>query len=211
MYNALKGLMATTVIGYYSSYNQAITVMEDLLANDYDADLIKLTYEPANNQAAEIDYDNTLEQAPVIEFKDATFGADITEEDAVYYSDCLNKGDALLSVFIPTDPTAERSWEEETAKSIEDFLAGGGAYDHEIRKVYTNRAGLTTYPQNRYMDPVGPNNMNKDRIYGSRSLLNGEVANVLGTPDTSNYLDELSLLSGRRVLTANEVLALRKA
>jgi hypothetical protein len=202
--------MATTVIAYFHSYDEALQVLEDLVANDYDAELVKLAYEPTNRQSAPVDYDNTIEQAPVIEFKDATFGAELTEEDAIHYADCLSKGDALLTVHIPTDPTQERDWESQTARTIEDFLADGGAYDHEIRKIYSNRAGLTTYPQNRYSDPIGPNKINKDRIYESRSPLNGEVSNVIGVPDNSNYLDELTEQSGRRVLTASEVLALLK-
>lgn len=200
--------MARTVIGFYHNVEQAMQVVEDLIANEYDPELIRVAYEPPQVEA-EIDYDNTREQAPVIEFKEATFGADITEEDAVYYDDCLSKGDALLTVHIPTDPTQERDWEEKTAKTIEDFLVEGGAYDHEIRKVWGNRAGLTTYPQNRYMDPVGPNKLNRDRIYESRSPLNGEVSNVIGVPDNTNYIEELESLTGRRVLSGAEALALR--
>ncbi len=201
--------MATTVIGYFRNYGQALEVLEDLVANEYDPELIKLAYEPANRQAAPVDFDNTIEEGPVIEFRDATFGAELTEEDAVHYADCLAKGDALLAVHIPTDPTQERGWESETSRTIEEFLGDGGAYDREIRKVYSNRAGLTTYPQNRYSDPIGPNKIDKDRIYDSRSPLNGEVSNVIGVRDTSDYLDELEEQSGRRVLTATEILALR--
>ncbi len=205
--------MSSTVIGYFRLYQHALEVMDELVANQYDTDLIKLAYSLPNQASASVDYDNTLEQAPVIEFKDATFGADITEEDAVYYSRCLEKGEALLMVHIPSDASQERSWEEQTAHTIEDFLADGptGAYDHEIRKVYSNRGGLTTYPQNRYLDPIGPNQINKDRIYGSHSPLNGEVSNVIGVPDNSNYLEELEALSGRSVMTASQILALRKA
>ncbi len=201
--------MALTVIGFFNTYEDALRVMDELLANEYDPDLIKIAHAAGpNNQVAEIDYDNTMEQAPVIEFKDATFGADITEEDAVYYSDRLDKGEALLSVHIPTDRNKERGWEEEASHEIEEFMSDSGAYDHEVRKVYSNR-GLTTYPQNRWMDPIGSNKIDKDRIYESRSPLNGEVSNVIGVPDTSNYLEDLEELSGRSVLTAAEILILR--
>lgn len=201
--------MAMTVIGFYHKYDQALQTLEDLVANDYDPDLIQLAYAPLDRAQAAVDYDNTLEQAPVIFFKQATFGADITEEDAVYYADCLYQEDALLTVHIPTTPGQGRDWEEETARAIEDFLAGGGAYDHEIRRIYSNRAGLTTYPQTRYMDPIGPNKVLKDRPYGSRSPLNGEVSNVMGVPIQTDYLEELEDLSGKRILTATEVMALQ--
>lgn len=202
--------MARTVIGFYQSAERAMQVVEDLAANEYDLESVRLTYEPGRTTAV-IDYDNTMEQAPVIEFKEATFGSDITEEDAVYYSAILDKGHALLAVFIPTGPQEEPGWEEATAKTIEDFVADGGAYDHEIRKIWGNRMGLTTYPQNRWIDPMSPNQMTKDRIYESRSPLNGEVSNVIGVPDTSDYMEELEALSGRRVLTGKEALALRKS
>lgn len=201
--------MAMTVIGFYHKYSQALATLEDLVANDYDSDLIQLAYAPYNRQAAAVDFDNTLELAPVIFFKEATFGADITEEDATYYADCLHKEDALLTVHVPTTPGQGRAWEDETARTLEDFLADGGAYDHEIRRIYSNRAGLTTYPQTRYMDPIGPNKKDKDRTYGSRSPLNGEVSNVMGVTIQTDYMDELEDLSGRRLLTATEVLASR--
>ncbi len=202
--------MATTIIGYFKKYDQALQVLEDLVASDYNPEFIKLAYEPDVKKASPVDFDNTIEQGPVIEFKDATFGAELNEEDAVYYSQCLDKGEVLLTVFVATDPTQERDWELETAKTLADFLSDGGAYDHEIRKVYSNRAGLTTYPQNRFSDPVGPNKMNRDRIYESRSPLNGEVSNVLGVSDNRDYVAELEEQSGRRILTAAEILASRK-
>ncbi len=197
--------MAMTVIGFYHKYSEALQTIEDLVANDYDPELIKLAYAQLNRQQASVDFDNTLEQAPVILFKQATFGADITEEDCFYYAECLRKGDTLLTVHIPSDQG--RAWEEETAKVLEDFLADGGAYDHEIRRIYSNRAGLTTYPQNRYMDPIGPNKLVKDRTHGSRSPLNGEVSNVMGSTIQTDYLAELEDLSGWRMLTAAQVLA----
>ena len=202
--------MASTVIGFFRDYPKAILVLDELVASSYDQDLIKLAYLPPDHSSSQVDFDNTLEQAPVIEFKDATFGADIAEEDAVYYSECLEKGQALLTVHIPSDASQERDWEDRTARTIEDFLADGGAFDHEIRKVYSNRGNLTTYPQTRYLDPVGPNKLNKDRIYESRSPLNGEVSNVIGVTDNTNYLEELNTLAGRSVLTARQVLALRE-
>ena len=200
-------IMAMTVIGFYHKYSEALQTIEDLVANDYDPELIKLAYAHLNRQQASVDFDNTLEQAPVILFKQATFGADITEEDGFYYAECLRKGDTLLTVHIPSDQG--RAWEEETAKLLEDFLADGGAYDHEIRRIYGNRAGLTTYPQNRYMDPIGPNKLVKDRTYGSRSPLNGEVSNVMGSTIQTDYLAELEDLSGWRMLTAAQVIANR--
>ncbi|HEX2914176.1 MAG TPA: hypothetical protein VH186_25470 [Chloroflexia bacterium] len=200
--------MASTVIGYFHNYKEAIQTLDDLIANEYNPEWIILAYQPPD-YAAVVDYDNTLEQAPVIEFKQATFGADITEEDCIYYSKLLEQGNALLTVYVPSSPPDEPNWSDETAKTIEEFLAGGGAYDHEIRRIYGNRAGLTTYPQNRYLDPIGPNQINKDRIYESRSPLNGEVSNTIGVPDTSDYLEELEASSGRRVMTASEVMALR--
>jgi hypothetical protein len=198
--------MAMTVIGFYHKYDLALHTLEDLVANDYDPELIKLTYAPRNRQIEVVDFDNTREQAPVILFKVATFGADITEEDGVYYADCLEEGDTLLTVHIPSGQS--RDWEEETAKALEDFLAEGGAYDHEIRRIYGNRPGLTTYPQNRYMDPMGPNNPMIDRTHRSRSPLNGEVSNVIGIEIKSDYLTELEKFSGLRVRTATQVLAL---
>lgn len=197
--------MAMTVIGFYHTYNLALHTLEDLIANDYDPEMIKLTYAPPNRRLDVVDFDNTREQAPVILFKEATWGADITEEDGFYYADCLEEGDVLLTVHIPSGQ--ERAWEEETARALEDFLAEGGAYDHEIRRIYGNRAGLTTYPQNRYMDPIGPNNPFKDRTYGSRSPLNGEVSNVVGVTIQTDYLTELEKFSGLRVQTASQVLA----
>jgi hypothetical protein len=201
--------MAMTVIGFYHKYDQALQTLEDLVANEYDSDLIQLAYAPVDRAMAAVDYDNTLEQAPVIFFKQATFGADITEEDAVYYAECLHNDDALLTVHVPTTPGQDRDWEEETARVLEDFLAEGGAYDHEIRRIYSNRAGLTTYPQARYMDPIGPNKLVKDQPYSSRSPLNGEVSNVVGVPIQTDYLEELEDLSGKRILTATEVMALQ--
>ncbi|MDB5080689.1 MAG: hypothetical protein JWP00_2613 [Chloroflexi bacterium] len=197
--------MAMTVIGFYHKYNQALQTLEDLVANEYDPELVKMTYSRLKGLPAAVDYDNTLEQAPVILFKEATFGSDITEDDGFYYAECLRKGDILLTVHIPGGQS--RDWEEETAKTLEDFLADGGAYDHEIRRIYGNRAGLTTYPQNRYMDPIGPNKLMKDRPYGSRSPLNGEVSNVVAVQIQTDYLAELEELSGLRMLTAAEVLA----
>lgn len=200
--------MARTVVSYFHNYELAVQSVEDLLANNYDPELIRIAFEPERSSDT-IDYDNTKEQAPLIGFREVTFGAEITEEDADYYSAVLDKGDVLVSVHIPTDPTQERGWEEETAEVITNFLKDGGAYDCESRKVYSNR-GLTTYPQNRWIDPtMGRPNLKKDRIYESRSPLNGEVSNVIGTPDTSDYLQELEDLSGRRVLNANELMALR--
>jgi hypothetical protein len=202
-------IMAMTVIGFYHTYNQALQTLEDLVANDYDPELIQLAYAPVGQPLSAVDYDNTLELAPVIFFKQATFGSDITEEDAVYYADCLHNNDALLAVHIPSTAGQGRDWEEETARVLEDFLAEGGAYDHEVRRIYSNRAGLTTYPQTRYMDPIGPNKLVKDRTYGSRSPLNGEVSNVMGVVIQTDYLEELEDLSGKRILTATQVMALQ--
>ncbi len=150
-----------------------------------------------------------MQSSIVIEFRGATFGSDITEEDSIYYSDILRKGDAILAVYVPTSSNQDRAWEEEAADSIAEFMTGGGAYDREIRKIYGNRAALTTYPQNRWLDPVGPNKMDRDRIYSSHSPLNGEVANVIGVQDKIDYLEELEDISGRVVMSATEVLALR--
>lgn len=199
--------MARTVVSYFHSYELAVQTVEDLVASNYDPELIRVAFEPARASNA-IDHDNTKEQAPLIEFREVTFGAEITEEDADYYSAILDKGDVLLAVHIPTDPTQERGWEDEAAKTIEQFLKEGGAYDCENRKLYSNR-GLTTYPQNRWIDPtMGRPNINKDRIYESRSPLNGEVSNTIGVPDTTDYMQELEDLSGRRVLNATELLTL---
>jgi hypothetical protein len=201
--------MARTVLSFYNNYEKAVHSIEDLLANDYDPELIKIAFEPAN-QTAFIEYDYTKEQAPLLEFRELTFGAEITEEDAEYYADRLDKGDIIIGVHVPTDTTQEGNWEEDTSETIGDFMMEGGAYDHEIRKVYSNR-GLTTYPQMRWIDPTMGRQTTvegKDRIYKSRSPLNDEVSNVLGVPDHTDYAETIEELSGRRVLNATEMLAL---
>ena len=202
--------MARVVVGYFNHQSRAVKAIQRLIEQGVDPELINIVYdEQPPEEQEEVDFDNTIEMAPLIAFKEALFGADITEEDAVYYATCLEKGQALLSVFVPTNPAEDRDWESRTAKIIEDFMGDYGAFDHETRRVRGNRAGLTTYPQNRYMDPIGPNPIEKDRIYYSRSPLNGEVSNVIGVPDTTDYMETLESLSGRRVLSAGEALELR--
>ena len=200
--------MAMTVIGFFQDFEKVLQVLKDLVANDYDPELIKLVFELDKSHSAPVNYDNTREEAPVILFKQATFGAEITEEDCFYYAQCLHQGDALLTVHIPTDPDQGRTWEDATAKNLEKFMAEGGAYDHETHRIYTNRAALTTYPQTRYMDPLGSNQIEKNRTYGSRDSLYGEVSNSTGTLLTTNYLEELEDQSDWQILNAGAVLAL---
>ncbi len=199
--------MARTVIGYFHNQDKAFNAINRLIEDKIDPDLINIAYdEDVVEDEFYVDFDNTIELAPLIAFKEAVFGADITEEDAVYYNKLLDGGDALVAVYIPSNEEEGRSWEEREAKKLDNFMGKLGAYDHEIRKVYSNRAGLTTYPQNRYLDPVGPNKPNRDRIYASSSPLNGEVSNVIGVQDDEDFYEEVEKLGGRRIETARELL-----
>lgn len=200
--------MALTVIGFFYDFKQVFQVVEDLVANDYDAELVKLVFAAHKSQVDPVNYDSTREEAPVILFKQATFGAEITEEDCFYYAQCLYQGSAILTVNIPSAPDQGRAWEDKTAKNLEDFMEKGGAYDHEVHRIYTNRASLTTYPQSRYMDPLGSNQIEKNRTHASRNSLNEEVSNVVGKLLTTSYLEEQENRSGWRLLSATEVLAL---
>lgn len=198
--------MAKTVVGYFRNEAQAIVAIQKLVEQGNNPGAIMLTYDNTPSDAKTIDFDNTLEEAPVIAFRDALFGADITEEDAIYYNKLINEGDALVSVYVPTNPDEERDWEDKTAKSIGNIMAKNSAYDHEVRKIYSNRPGLTTYPQNRYSDPVGPNKLNRDSIYGSHSPLNGEVSNVIGVVEGGDKYDIIDTLGGRQIESGVEVL-----
>jgi len=200
--------MARTVVGYFRSVAQAEKVVKSLIEQGYEPDTINMTWDdvPADASKTGVDYDNTIEQAPMIAFKDALFGADITEEDAIYYNKLLNEGDVLVSVYVHSDGE-DRDWEIKTARNAESALGKAGAYDHEVRKIYSNRAGLTTYPQNRYLDPVGPNKLNQDRIHGSRSALNGESSNVLSAAENVDFYDEIEKMGGRQIESGPEVLA----
>src|SRR5690349_8698428 len=93
-----------TVIGFFHKFEQVLHVLEDLIANNYNPELIKLTFASGKPQHNSENYDHTREEAPVILFKQAIFGAEITEEDCFYYAQCLHQGDALLTVHIPAAP-----------------------------------------------------------------------------------------------------------
>ncbi len=199
--------MAKTVIGYFRNIAQASKVVQKLVDDNFDPEAIKLVFDEKPGAGNGPEFDNTIESSPMIAFKEAFFGADFTEEDATYYNKLLNDGDALLSVYVSNNEEGEREAEDRTAKTIGNAMGKAGAYDHEVRKIYSNRAGLTTYPQNRYLDPVGPNKLNQDRTYDSRSPLNGEVSNVIGVRKQSDSIDKISKMGGRQILNATEVLA----
>ncbi len=198
--------MARTVVGYFRDVEKAEQVIRVLIEQGTDPELINLTWDDA--PTSEVNYDNTIEQAPLIAFKEALFGAEINEEDAIYYNKLLSEGDALLAIYVPTNEEESREWEEKFAKRIDNELGKAGAYDREIRKIYSNRAGLTTYPQTRYSDPVGPNKMNQSHTYSSRSPLNNEVSNVIGVSDNTDYFEEVQHLGGRQIMNGVEVLKL---
>ena len=200
--------MAMTVIGFFHNFEQMLQVLEDFVINDYNPGLIKLTFVSGQTQHKSENYDNTREEAQVILFKHATFGAEITGEDCFYYAHCLNKGDALLTIQIPTALDKGRTWEDGTARNLKKVMLESGAFDCETHRIYTNRAALTTYPQTRYMDPLGANQVEKNRTHSSGSLLNGEVSNVISNLLTTNYLDKLEDQAGWRILSATTVLAL---
>lgn len=200
--------MARTVVGYFNNLDKAINLIEALIAQGFEPEAINVAYDDQpENKPGEDDHDNTIEQAPVIAFKDALFGADITEEDATYYNKLLNEGDLLVTIYVPTDEEPGRDAEEKAAKKLDTMLGKAGAYDHEIRKIYSNRAGLTTYPQNRYLDPAGPNKLNRDRIHSSRSPLNNEVSNVISVDDNVDFFEQIEQMGGRTIENATEFLA----
>jgi hypothetical protein len=197
--------MARTVVGYFNSLDNAAKVIETLVAQGNDPELITIAYdEQPENGSNQDEYDTAIEQAPMIAFKDFVFGADITEEDSVYYNKLLNEGDALVAVYVPSNEAEGREWEEKAAKKLANVLAKAGAYDHEIRKIYSNRPGLTTYPQNRYLDPVGPNQLNRSRIPSSRSPLNNEVSNVIAVDTNVDFYEQAEQKGGRKIESAVE-------
>lgn len=200
--------MARTVLGYFNNLDRVTKVVNTLIAQGIDPEAINVAYdEQPENKPGEVDYDITIEQAPVIAFKEALFDADITEEDATYYNKLLNEGDLLVAIYVPTNEEAGRDAEEKAAKKLDTMLGKAGAYDHEIRKIYSNRAGLTTYPQNRYLDPAGPNKLNRDRLPSSRSPLNGEVSNVIAVDDNVDFMGNIEQMGGRKIENATEFLA----
>lgn len=195
--------MARTVVAYFHNVDDAIKIIQELAKQGYDPELINLAYDDDPDEGPE--FDNTIELAPVIAFKDFTFGAELSEEDADYYNKLLNEGHAMVAVYVPTNAGEGREWEERTAKSIDNRMGKAKAFDHEIRKIYSNRPGLTTYPQNRHLDPIGPNKKDR-RIYGSRSPLNGEVSNVIGVNEDEDYFEEVAQMGGRHIESGLEVL-----
>ncbi len=199
--------MAKTVIGYFYTHAQSQTLVTTLLEQGYDPSLINIIHKEINTQEEdndEEDFDPTLEQGgPVAEFKDALFEADLTEEDAIYYQSELEKGHALIAVYIPTNAEKGRLWENELSYDISDTMRKVGAYDREIRPIYSNR-GMTTYPQNRFMDPAGLINA-KDRIYRSASPLNQERSTTVGISTTQDVNTDNS--GGREVVSGSSMVA----
>src|SRR5690349_2974858 len=105
--------MARTVLGYFNNLDRVTKVVNTLIAQGIDPEAINVAYdEQPENKPGEFDYDITIEQAPVIAFKEALFDADITEEDATYYNKLLNEGDILIAIYVPSNEEGSRDLEE---------------------------------------------------------------------------------------------------
>jgi hypothetical protein len=182
--------MARTVLGYFGGLGQAERFVKKVIEGGHPAELINIIYKDfkaAKDQKGP-GFDPTIEAAPVAEYREALFEADITEEDAEYYQSEVDKGRSLVSVFFPTGFQPSRQAEENAANRMSEMMRTSGAYDREIRQVFSNR-GMTTYPQNRFMDPAGMLNT-KDRIYRSASPLNEERSTTVGVADKDETVVE---------------------
>jgi hypothetical protein len=209
--------MAKTVIGYFANRTNAEKAIAKLTEVGYDRTLINIIYREIKtenqqlygtpDESEEERYDNTIQTGgPVAEYREALFAAEINEEDAIYYNDEVNNGSTLIAVFVPTNPREGRDWENQTADSISQIMGRNGAYDKEIRAVYSNR-GMTTYPQNRWSDPASLINP-RDRIYRSASPLNAERSTVVGDtpyerPKNHDLLEDI----GTTVNSADEYMS----
>src|SRR5262249_369551 len=102
--------MAKTVIGYFANRADAelsVTKVTDL---GYEPESINIIYKEIKeenerlygnkNEDEDEEFDSTIETGgPVAEYREALFGAEINEEDAIYYHDEVNKGMALIAVY----------------------------------------------------------------------------------------------------------------
>lgn len=196
--------MAKTVLGYFRKGNSWQPLVTKLVDDGYDPELINVIFDDVKDTSDD-QFDNTIEASPVAEFKEALFDADVTEEDAEYYQAEIEKGNTLIAIYVPSNPQEGRMWENELANRISDDMRSAGAYDREIRPIYSNR-GMTTYPQNRFTDPAGLLNA-KDRIYRSASTLNQERSTTLG----SNIPDEVEVVDmergGREVVSGTSMIS----
>ncbi|NWJ47805.1 MAG: hypothetical protein HXX08_18280 [Chloroflexi bacterium] len=192
--------MARTVIGYFNNLGQAERFVKRMLEDNYAPELINLIQKTSDDEKPS--FDNTIEAAPVAEYREAIFEADITEEDAEYYQAEVEKGKVIVAAFIPTNPSKGKLSEEKLGNKISDTMRTAGAYDREIRQVFSNR-GMTTYPQNRYTDPAALLN-SKDRIYRSAISLNQDRSNVLGVSNSETIEPEAG---GREVVSGTSLVS----
>jgi hypothetical protein len=209
--------MAKSVIGYFANRTDAEVTVAKLIDLGYDPEGINIIYKEIKEEnqrlyAKKLDeddeeFDATIETGgPVAEYREALFGAEINEEDAIYYHDEVTKGMTLIAVYIPTNPSEGRDWELQNAERISQIMQKNRCYDKETRAVYSNR-GMTTYPQNRWSDPASLINP-RDRIYRSASPLNSERSTVMGQapaerPENHDLLEDM----GTTVHTGTELLS----